>query len=207
MVPKSEVSFCDITKNRAAFALNGAELKRESNWNGYMEFDGTDASYGLAQSSVLANLSQGAIICRFKYTTGWGGYVLYQQASNYNMLTLTISESSSSAVWNIGNNTARSTVKNSWNLDQWYEVALVFGSDIKLYVDGKLDTTIPVDISTIGIGPCLLNIGRYAYSTGCGSTGGYAKCALSRIELYDKAVSDTYIHNVFKDPYQFLIPA
>lgn len=163
-----------------------------------LKFNGT-SNYINANGRWLAGLSQGAVCVRARINSG-NGYLYYEDGSGFNNFALRCPAPGTSALeFNIGSNATRNSTARAWASDAWYDVAITWASDVRVYINGVLDNTIAVSVSTSSSAGDNDQIGRYSYGGGIG--GGYTPASISSIRLFRRAPTAAEIARLSRNPW------
>jgi len=190
----------DLTPRRRNGTLVGFAADRfaASPHGKVLKFNGT-SNYINANGRWLAGLSQGGVCVRARINSG-DGYLYYEDGVGFNNFALRCPAPGTSALeFNIGSNAARNSTARAWASDAWYDVAITWASDVRVYINGVLDNTIAVSVSTSSSAGDNDQIGRYSF--GGGIAGGYTPASISSIRLFSRAPTAAEIARLSRNPW------
>lgn len=163
-----------------------------------LTFDGV-SNYINVNSRPLNNLASGSFVMRFRPNAG-GGILYYEDGNGKNNFAVYCPSPGSSAfVVNIGSNTSRSSTVRTWDSNTWYHVAITWGAEIKIYIDGVIDTTIAASGGTTNVVGDNDQFGRYSF--GGGIVGGYSPATIGDTRAFSRSLSSSEIARIYRDPW------
>lgn len=167
--------------------------------NGHaITFDGVN-DYVDINSRPINNLPIGTFETRIRPNTG-GGVVYYEDGGGFNNFALFCPVPGSGTFEvNIGSGTSRLSSTRTWVANSWYHIAITWGPEIKIYVDGALDTTIAASGGTANVSGDNDQMGRYSYSGGI--SGLYSPCSIAQTRIYRRALTPSEVFRLFADPW------
>ena len=190
----------DISPLRRNALLNnfGASGWQPSPYGKSLTFDGVN-DYVNINSRPLNNLPQGSFCVRLKPNAG-GGVVAYEDGGGYNNFAMFCPTPGSDVVrFNIGSNADRNSASRTWVATTWYDVVVTWGAEIKIYINGVLDTTIAASGGTKNTTGDNDQLGRYSY--GGGTSGLYSPCSMSGVRIYNRAITPSEVARLHREPW------
>lgn len=163
-----------------------------------LTFDGVN-DYINTNGRWINNLSTGTFAIRIRPNAG-GGVAYYEDGGGFNNFAFFNPTTGSSALeFNIGSGTTRNSTTRTWVSSTWYDIVCTWGTDIRIYVNGVLDTTIAVSGGTASASGDNDQVGRYSF--GGGISGLYSPASIGPIRIYSRALTYAEIQRLFRDPY------
>ena len=190
----------DISPLRRNALLNnfGASGWQPSPYGKSLTFDGVN-DYVDINSRPLNNLPQGSFCVRLKLNAG-GGIVAYEDGGGYNNFAMFCPTPGSGVVqFNIGSNASRDSASRTWVATTWYDVVVTWGAEIKIYINGVLDTTIAASGGTQNTTGDNDQLGRYSF--GGGTSGLYSPCSMSGVRIYNRAITPSEVARIHREPW------
>ncbi|MDM8559048.1 LamG domain-containing protein [Candidatus Parabeggiatoa sp. HSG14] len=195
----------DVSGNGHHGTVKGATLTKDrlGNADSAYEFDGTDDYIDMKDSPLIQSLvfGHGTVLVWFKtHATKWGDTVGYYNAGDGEDGFLLRYQHNGSIYFILGdssgNNEAYSLAKHHLGNDKWHYVANVWdGSEMFLYVDGKLVDSKPYEVrSKYHWKPVRLTVGAYPSDTSIGTFKGQ----IDDIRIYNRALTDVEIKSLYK---------
>lgn len=203
------VAFWPLAQQAGGMALDIAPRERNGALNNFgstawgttqqgraLTFNGSNTFINVG-SRPINNLPSGSFVISFRPNAG-GGVLYYEDGGGKNNFALDCPSPGSSALaFYIGSNTLRNSTTRTWAASTWYDLVITWGTEIRVYINGVLDTTIAAAVGTDNAVGDNDQFGRYSF--GGGVTGAYTPATIGRTRIYNRVLTPGEVARLARD--------
>jgi hypothetical protein len=196
----------DGTSNHNNLTGSGTPTAIASPVGGAMHLVGSSSQYAATNSTVLDGLAAGTVEMRVRCSAFDGGIFIYVQGSGTNNFAIVWPNTSGGTLKvYINSNSAVTSTKTNWALNTWYSLAVTWdvSNNLRIYVDGALDSTTAVGSGTVAAGASsqIITLGAFCTTPSgplpCAATGAYVSGDMDEVEFSDIDRSGAYLLSKF----------